>query len=56
MLNYSVAELRDKKNNKECGSVIEITEDSIVVKDKEGEIDIIIPNSLEAEKYCVMPF
>lgn len=48
--------LFDKKNNKECGSVIEITEDSIVVKDEQGAIDIIIPNSLDAEKYCVMPF
>lgn len=48
--------LYDKKNNKECGSVIEITEDSIVVKDEQGLINIIVPNSLEAGKYCVMPF
>ena len=48
--------LYDKKNNKEFGSVIEITEDSIVVKDEQGLINIIIPNSLDADKYCVMPF
>ena len=48
--------LYDKKNNKECGSVIDITEDSIVVKDEQGAIDIIIPNSLKADKYCVMSF
>lgn len=48
--------LYDKKNNKEFGSVIEITEDSIVVKDEQGLINIIVPNSLEAGKYCVMPF
>lgn len=48
--------LFDKKNNKEYGSVIDITEDSIVVKDEQGAIDIIIPNSLEADKYSVMPF
>lgn len=48
--------LFDKKNNKEYGSVIDITEDSIVVKDEQGAINIIIPNSLEADKYCVMPF
>ena len=48
--------LYDKKNNKEFGSVIEITEDSIVVKDEKEAINIIIPNSLEADKYCVMPF
>lgn len=48
--------LYDKKNNKEFGSVIEITEDSIVVKDEQGLINIIVPNSLEAGKYGVMPF
>lgn len=46
----------DQKNNKEYGSVIDVTEDSIVVKDEQGAIDIIIPNSLEADKYSVMPF
>ena len=48
--------LYDKKNNKECGSVIDVTEDSIIVKNEQGTIDIIIPNSLEADKYSVMPF
>lgn len=46
----------DEQNNKEFGSVIEITDDSFVVKDEQGAINIIIPNSLEADKYCVMPF
>ncbi|WP_106812076.1 hypothetical protein [Prevotella merdae] len=48
--------LYDKKNNKECGSVIEITYDSIIVKDEQGLINIIVPNSLETGKYCVTPF
>ena len=46
----------DEQNNKEFGSVIEITDDSIVVKDEQGLINIIVPNSLEAGKYCVTPF
>lgn len=41
---------------KKYGSVIEITYDSVIVKDEQGLINIIVPNSLETGKYCVTPF
>lgn len=48
--------LYDMVKGKEYGSVVDITENSIVVRNKQGEIDFIAPNSLEAKKYSTLPF
>lgn len=46
----------DNKNKKEFGYVMDIIDDAIVVMNQQGIAEILVPSSLEAKNYSVMPF
>lgn len=48
--------LFDEKNKKDIGYVVDITDNTIVVRNQDGMVSFISLNSPETDNYKVMPF
>ena len=48
--------LFDMKHDKDLGEVVELTKDSIIVKNLNNDIEIILPDSPIFKDLMVMPF